>query len=400
MKLRHIIETTTTPDAPTKPGTPTVPVERPAKPKPDFKPFNPPRPKEDPGPKAEKEEITEAFEDEANPKVVEFWRNIRKSKHPYSKHPIMAMYGHESAQKAFEHSVDRAKKSFPSLRRLSLSNIGPGVAQIMYTLMRIEKRYKNQLEEIAKDVVSKVWGVPRDILDADITSNVSMKTPEEEDENEEDVDVGEINKRITLNALTQGAAVHNMMTMHKLVEKELNDLDPQLLQAYDQLSSGSEYTYWLMDYSTLAGLTNYAIGTANVQYDADNQPMVVAKARVFPVLIQELVKGVMELLSHHGLSNMSKGQLKRIYRVADNPTDEPWLIQVGPHLWRSFLKIVPDNSRLAETVARLASKDPKYVHDLLSRTIEAIHADSDVSNIKDELRKLIDEVEDYEEQDI
>lgn len=387
MKLRDIASTT----APTKPATPT-PVK--PKPKPTFDPFAPPRPKETPRPKAKSRKIAEAFEDEAHPNVVRFWKDIRKRPHPYSKHPIMAMYGHESAQRAFQNSADRVRQTFPDLQTYDMNSIGGGAYQLMQKIMRIESRYTKQLEEIAIDVVSKTWNVPKDILEARLTQNIDLGDEDDETE-EEDVDVSEINKRITMNALTQGAAVHNMMTMHRLVESELNALNPQLLEAYDKLSSGTEHTYWLMDYSSLASLANHAVGAANVRYDHEDRPIVVASAIIFPVLIQELVKGVMELLSHHGLSHLSKGQLKKVFKVADNIADEPWLIQVGPHLWRNFLKIVPEHSRLAETIAKIAKKDPNFIHGLLSRMIEAIHSDSDVENIKTELRDLIDEVEDY-----
>jgi hypothetical protein len=388
MKLREIAGTTT---APTKPVTPT-PVK--PKPKPTFDPFAPPRPKEAPRPKARKKRIAEAFDDEAHQNVVRFWKDIRKQPHPYSKHPIMAMYGHESAQRAFQTSAERVRKTFPGLQAYDMNSIGGGAYQIMHKIMRIESRYAKQLEEIAKDVVSKIWNVPRDILDARLTQNVSLDHNDDE-EDEEDVDISEINKRITMNALTQGAAVHNMMTMHRFVESELKALDPQLLEAYDKLSSGTEHTYWLMDYSSLANLAGAAVGTSNVEYDDEDRPTIVAQAMIFPVLIQELVKGVMELLSHHGLSHLSKGQLKKVLRVADKTTDEPWLIQIGPHLWTSFLKIVPEHSRLAETIAKIAKRDPNFIHDLLSRTIEAVHSDSSVENIKEELRELIDEVEEY-----
>lgn len=386
MKLKQIIETT----APTAPP---APVKTPPRPKPDFNPFAPTKPKDLPKPKAKKKRIVEGFDDEAHSSVVDFWRNIRRNEHPYAKHPIMAMYGHESASKSFDNSIERVKKAFP---QLSGYDVGYSASSIVQRVMRLERRYAKQLEEIAIDVVSKTWNVPPELLQAKLTNSVSSKFDDHSDDvDDEDVDDREINKRITMNALTQGAAVHNMMTMHKLVESELNALDPRLLGAYDKIGPGTEHTYWLMDYSKLANLAGAAVGSSEVKYDDNNKPTVEANALIFPVLIQELVKGVMELLSHHGLSHLSKGQLRKVYKTADRLEDEPWLIQVGPQLWKNFLKVVPESSRLAETVAKIAMKDPDYIHNLLSRTIEAIHSDSSVDDIREELRELIDGVEEY-----
>ena len=44
----------------------------------------------------------------------------------------------------------------------------------------------------------------------------------------------EINKRLTLNWLIQGAAQHAGMTFQHLVRKELDALDPRLVRLYDQ----------------------------------------------------------------------------------------------------------------------------------------------------------------------
>src|SRR6266851_1045136 len=55
---------------------------------------------------------------------------------------------------------------------------------------------------------------------------------------------GEINKRLTLNWLIQGAAQHAGMTFHHLVRDELDALDTGLLQLYDQYALINLLQYW------------------------------------------------------------------------------------------------------------------------------------------------------------
>ncbi|HTV39555.1 MAG TPA: hypothetical protein VMF08_03195 [Candidatus Sulfotelmatobacter sp.] len=55
----------------------------------------------------------------------------------------------------------------------------------------------------------------------------------------------EIQKRLTLNWLIQGAAQHAGMTFHYLVKDELNALDPGLLPYYDQYALMNLLQYWL-----------------------------------------------------------------------------------------------------------------------------------------------------------
>lgn len=415
-KLRSIIETTTAP-APVKPK-PSAPPQ--PKPKPDFKPWNPPKPKEEPSPKAKiLYNIMEAYDDEVNPSTRKFWGDIRTSNHIFSKHPIMAMYGEESVKKAFQDNIDRLSKAFPEYSNLPpqqrLQSIYQEVMDIFMNAMQIESRYKRQLEQIAKEVVSEVYGIPEEMMIAQLgMSGSDQFKQQDEDQFEQDEEpesdispdtpdlTDQINKRITLNALTQGAAVHNMMTIYKLASQKLNNLNPKFVQLYDKLSPGMLSSYWLMDFLAMAAtLGQHVAGSTKVQYSDDsNEPKIVAQAMCFPILIQELVKGAMEILSHHGLSNLDQASTKKVLQTADTLTDEPWLIQVGPHLWRSFLKIVPKGSDLATVVAKLATQDPKFIHDLLSQSLEELHLDRDPAKQRQALQEIITDIEDYIGDDI
>jgi hypothetical protein len=63
----------------------------------------------------------------------------------------------------------------------------------------------------------------------------------------------EINKRLTLNWLIQGAAQHAGMTFHHLVADELNSLDPRLLRLYDQFALVILMQYWHVDSALVLG---------------------------------------------------------------------------------------------------------------------------------------------------
>jgi len=386
------IESSTAPAVPqTTPKTPSKPKERPKD-----NPFNPPRPAADPAPKA-CSLLKEAFEDEAHKSTVDFWKNIRKNNHPFSKHPILSMYGYESASKSFDNTAAQIKKYMPDA-----VNIQSAASQILMKIENIERKYRPQLEQLAVKAVSEVWGIDQDRLHAQLTRNTHIGDYDDDgdegnelDNTNDDIeDIRDhINKRITMNALTQGAAVHNMSTLHNIVLKELSSISPELVELYNKFNAGAVHMYWIINFAQfLSNLKNMAIGTCKVKFEDNGQPAVEAKAMVFPVLLQELVKGVMEILSAHGLKDHDTQTLKRIYKHSDKLEDEPWLIQVGPHLWRTFLKIVP-KGKLVNVVAELASKEPKYVHDLLSKTIEAIHSGNDPVEAREAINDMMEEIE-------
>jgi hypothetical protein len=100
------------------------------------------------------------------------------------------------------------------------------------------------------------------------------------------------------------------------------------------------------------------------------QPVVVARAVCFPVLCQELSKGVMEILTMHGLSAYDEDTARGVIHYADRLEDEPWLIQVGPELWRKFLKVVPKRTKLADIVSMLSTLQPSEVNKVITAVIE------------------------------
>tara|TARA_R110000751_G_scaffold45637_2_gene103395 strand:- start:409 stop:2853 length:2445 start_codon:yes stop_codon:yes gene_type:complete len=414
MKLRNIINLrprhftdfkrlaeNTTPEAPPRRRTTPTPSTPKRDRPPKRSPWNPPQPKKNPAPKAETME--ETFDRSVNPSTNEFWSNVRQSDHPFSKHPLMAMYGKEKAEKGWQKGMKSLKRIFPRLQ--SMDNPGalqqaPSLAmQAMQQVMQAESPFREELKSIAVDIVHEVWGIPPEMLDAQFTNQPGMEHTEHEEPSPEDIKRlrSQINKRITMNALTQGAAVQNMATIHHLAKERIESLSPGLMQMYDQFSSSSVSMYWLMDFANMANLASQAIGTSEVDFDGET-PVVKAQAMVFPVLVQELVKGVMEVLSLHGLEDLDEHDTNVVYSQADRLHDEPWLIQVGPHLWDAFLKIIPKNHQLADVVANLAAKEPEFIHDLLSKTIEAVHSANDPQEQREILAQMMDKLDDTEEE--
>lgn len=321
------------PAAPTKPKPSTTPSRpkpsEPSKPERDpFKPLKSPKTK----PKAKEDEneedkdleidmisktLDEAYEEEAHVSTINFWENLPSNKsHVFSKHPIMAMHGKNLARKSHEYTSDY-KASMPELM------------DVMMKIMRIEQGHSEQLVQLAKEIVSKIWGIDESMLKAELDQ------PSESDFEEED-ELGEfpeelrhkINKRLTINTMSQGAAVHQMLTAHHMVDKALNLISPELLDLYNRISKGSAHSYWLIDIpALLSNLTSHAVGMSKV-----NDGKIEAKAIIFPVLVQELSKGVAELISHHGFEDDEEEEIENIIKHSDKMEYEPYQIQIGPEL--------------------------------------------------------------------
>lgn len=379
---------------PTKPRPGTIP----SKPKqtPEHKPWNPPRPKHSPQPKNYTapsllaQLMAEAYEDEVEPSTQEFWRNLRRNReHTLGKHPIFAMSGDDLSRSSWAHTDERAKASG--------ANMG-NMMRVVQQIMRIEATHEDELIELAKTITCKIWHIPEEMLDGRLTGDVEeneagVALGDEEDQEIDDTTRKHINKRLTLNAMTHGSAIHAMLSLHHAIDKEIEAIDPRLLKLYDQIASGSHGTYWLIDIpAVFAQLGAMAVGSAKVTYpeEEDGEPIIQARGIIFPVLAQEMNKGVAELLSHHGLADLDEPTTKTVLQHADDIKHEPYLMQVGPEIWRRFLKIKPRDLPLSDLYVALSKQPPDDLQKIIAAVVD------DPENAKQLLSDLMAQPEEFD----
>ncbi|MFW9872496.1 MAG: hypothetical protein ACFFG0_05280 [Candidatus Thorarchaeota archaeon] len=373
IKAQPAVETPTRPTEAPPQTTPTPHRPTPDSP-PEDDPFNPPKPAVMPKPKACKYYMNKqaAYEDEANEMIKSFWNQIPED-HPFAQHPIISKHGKQLSEDSFKFTSNKYTGD-PSQTQQTLQRI-----------QELESEHQEELIQLAKEVTAKIFNIDESKLNANLghpgeeRAQQAQETPEEEaveEEGQKEISPElreQINKRITMNALTHGSATHAMMTAHYLVDEGLRRISPELLNLYTQFASGSHKIYWLIDFTEMYADPKMQgrIGDTEVEYNEETgQPEVKATAIMFPILVHELIKGVMELMSLHGLKDLDEQQLKTIYDVADPLKDEQWLIQIGPELWRKFLKVVPEDIPLANIIAELSKQPPDIVNDIISKVIE------------------------------
>lgn len=372
------VENIEAPLAPVKPAPARPAPSRPAREKParpERKPFNPPKPKRMPQPKNCMESgndimvsiLAEAYEDETHPSTQSFWKDLPGNReHLFAKHPVLSLMGDKLSRGAWEHVTSRVADL----------NANPANAmRIMHQIVQKEREHQDELIGLAKRIVVQIWGIPEEMLEGRLTSDVEKNEEGGEGSEKPELDENmrkQINKRLTMNTMTQGSAVHAMMTMHHAVDKEIGKIDPELLDLYNRISSLSVQMYWLMDIPAMfAMLGMSAVGSANVNHDEENDSYKIdARGVVFPVLAQEMSKGVAELISYHGLENLDDKETEQVLSHADDIRHEPYLIQVGPELWRRFLKVKPQGVSLADIMMALTLQEPDHLHKIVTAVVE------------------------------
>jgi len=268
------------------------------------------------------------------------------------------------ASERFKNVVDTVKRytGIPNVTPDSFGQLQQMLMASVQRIFQIEAQNKEELEKLAVDIVRKEMSIPEDALqfDAKIVGmgeidmggmqgggeqqqqqQPQLQNSEEEAVEEfEDFDI-EKQKRRFLNQLIQGASKKGHYMFH-LVQEELNKIDRSLINLYGVMMSVNDLVYWIMPDQTTMMMAQSGSGMAGKEeVDPDTDPPTVkARGITFPVLVHELIKGVMEVLATQGLPDDPR-QAQMVMDSEDTLTAEVWDLRLGPVIWEKFRAAYP-----------------------------------------------------------
>jgi len=359
-------------------------------------------------------------------------KDLKDQTHSLGKHPAIPDGDEDSFEQKimgerFKEVVNRYKRAF-DVDSIDNGQVVQQMMPLVYETIALESDHKEELEELAIRMIREEYDMGEDVVEiiAELTPEISLegtkKNPKpmpvegmEFDSHDDIVNANdEVYKRRFLNAMIQGAAKKCNHMFH-MVDDELTDINPKLPNKYSKMMSAADYMYYVIP-KIDEGITG---GIVRVEFPNKKNPRAVihAQAMVFPVLIHEIVKGVMELLSAHGLSK-DKKMADYIINKADFLAAEPWDMRMGPAIWGRFTAMIDgDDFGLkhhvyAELAALPAKEFHKQMREILAGTkkgaaiikqlIDIVKADLKNDEYNEALGNAendddIDEGEDYEQ---
>ena len=313
-------------------------------------------------------------------------RKITGKETPYHNFPAIPKMDKDFIElissKRFKDSVDKVRRYMGNTRVIQgnnpLNQLMMTVMQSMQQIIGIQMRNKEDLEQLAIKLVKKEMGIPEGAMQfkAELVmqpmgaAEGMQSEPELPSEEEIEEFMGDMenfnlerSKRRFINSLIQGAAFKGGH-MYVLVSKELNNMDPSLLNLYGVSQALMEHAYWIFpDMEGMAGGGGGQMGQSEVDEETD-PPTVSAKAVTFPLLVHELVKGVYEIFGTHGLPDDPKQQ-EMILNAEDTLPSEIWDSRLGPIFWEKFMASYP---------MELFDEDKKHIQHYLFMRFSALDA--------------------------
>ena len=281
------------------------------------------------------------------------------SRSPYGGLPLFN--GNEAMTKAFidramTSEFDRAKtvlKNMGQIDSVDANTVEDAFQKIVLRCQKLEEPNRDALERIAVNYVIDLFGIPDDMLkiearlvpDIEGAEDLSPIEPFDGDvdfETEDLDDLSNINmdvaKRHIINALNMGAGMRISENVRGYLE-DLYDIDSRLPQLYKEAMSLNNYMIFRSPELGITDKTRNQIGLVNVKYGPSDELVTISvQATIFPVLLCELVRGLMELFSSHGLPKATE-RTEYILKKADYLKAEPWQMRIGPYLWEKFTSL-------------------------------------------------------------
>jgi hypothetical protein len=314
-------------------------------------------------------------------------RKITGKQTPFHNFPAMPNMDRDFIElissKRFKDSVEKVRMAMGDTRVIqggnALMQLMMTVGQAMQRLVMIQSQNKEELEDLAVELVKNELGIPEGAMQFDaelvmqpmgaaegMQSDPEMPSEEEVEELMGDIENFNLEraKRRFINSLIQGAAFKGGH-MYNLVRDEINDINPQLMNLYAVTQSLMEHAYWIFpDMEGMAGGGGGQMGQSEVDEETD-PPTVKAKAVTFPLLVHELVKGVYEILGTHGLPDDPRQQ-EMILNAEDTLPAEIWDSRLGPVFWEKFMATYP---------MELFDEDKKHIQHYLFMRFSALSAE-------------------------
>ncbi|MEK6829765.1 MAG: hypothetical protein AABY15_06615 [Nanoarchaeota archaeon] len=259
------------------------------------------------------------------------------------------------------------------------------IENVMYNK---EVTHIEKLKEIAVETIRSLFDIPEHVVILpEIGKGLDVNPEDQDDSPEPALSLSdeqrremwdEIQKRVILNGLVHGAAMHIWKSAHYIIKEKIDKLDPLLMTLYDQYTSSIGWLIWQMSpddaQAAIDGGTAMTQGFNRLEFEEEGEPEcnVLCHAVNFPVLLHEVTKGAMDYLICHGIpKTYNEEQLKYYYAKADSYENEVWHYMMSPTIWIKFVEAADASTQeLPLMIAKMTQLSYQELADVLRACID------------------------------
>lgn len=197
-------------------------------------------------------------------------------------------------------------------------------------------------------------------------------------------------KKRTINALSQGASKKSHYIFH-IYDDEFETLAPSITKNYNNAFIANDLMYFLIDddkfLDTIKTNPSSNAGYSEIKF-VNGKPVIIAKSICAMLLIHEMTKAVITLLSIPGIQNMSQKEIDD----TDYLAAELWDLRFGPKLWEGFHSLIdPDDYNIKKLIIMQIFNKPadEFVNFMYHVLNKKSVAQKEINNIVKKIRREI-----------
>ena len=228
------------------------------------------------------------------------------------------------------------------------------LGKLIVRCQKIEAKSTTALEQLCMNIVSELFSIPDNTIniEAKIVNEVDVSNQRQVPEKTDDFSfdsikdmkylTGEIYKRRMLNALVTGASMYYSKNISSYIS-ELFEIDDELPSLYKKIIRYNEILMFF-EKDTIAEKDESVTdgGKVDVVMNMpENMVSIKAEGIIFPVLLNETIKGILELAIAHGLPE-SRKKAEYVIKKSDFKLAELWDMRLGISLWSIIASQIED----------------------------------------------------------
>ena len=255
-------------------------------------------------------------------------------------------YIEKLVEKRFKGCVDELKK-IGEIDDVPDTDMQTVLGKLVLKCQKLEEPHRPELEKIVANYLIDLFGIPDDSIqmelslvdNVDLSSSSIKLDPADGDEFIEYEDVldaesikDEVYKRRLIDAMSMGAGMKISSNIKDYME-EIYEINPALINLYRKILALNDYLLFTKEDIGMTEEDKHQFGTVEVVLgQVEESPKILAQGVIFPILLSEAVRGLMELFASHGLpQEFEKAQ--SVLSKSDYLKAEPWDMRIGPALW-------------------------------------------------------------------
>ena len=249
----------------------------------------------------------------------------------------------------------------------------------------LEEPIRDSLEKICENAVNRLFAIPEEMLNLScklvdkvkFKSAIRLKPESDEkieytfdDVNDLELSNKAIEKRRFINSLIQGASYTYAKVLGLYIE-DIDRINRDLIPLYMKVIAINDYLLFtkkesMTDENPMQGsYVEVHLGGVG------ERTTIKAQGIIFPLLLQETIKGLFELFSAHGLPQ-NKEKAVYVVKKADFVLAEPWDMRFGVGLWNLIFGRIEDTNMIPYMFTKLIKMPTEEfnaaVKEILSKT--------------------------------